>query len=139
MKTIVSLGQKGGAGKTTLLLAIASAAHEQGLNVVIADLDPESSNASMWHQRRQAFTEAKLPYVVASNSSNIETLKATLEKYANLNDEQIGGEFKEYLVTGLILTIGFLETLGVDRVTTSTSSQAHGALMYPKFWKISSK
>lgn len=80
MKTIVSLGQKGGAGKTTLILAIAAAAHEQGLNVVIADLDPESSNASMWHQRRQAFTEEKLPYVVASNSSNIETLKATLEK-----------------------------------------------------------
>lgn len=80
MKTIVSLGQKGGAGKTTLLLAIAAAAHDQGLNVVIADLDPESSNASMWHQRRQAFTDEKLPYVVASNSSNIENLKATLEK-----------------------------------------------------------
>ena len=79
MKTIVSLGQKGGAGKTTLILAIAAAAHEQGLNVVIADLDPESSNASMWHQRRQAFTEEKLPYVVASNSSNIQNLKATLE------------------------------------------------------------
>jgi exopolyphosphatase/guanosine-5'-triphosphate,3'-diphosphate pyrophosphatase len=66
-------------------------------------------------------------------------LKAKLEKYANLNDEQIGGDFKEYIVTGLILAIGLLETLGVDKVTTSTTSEAHGALMYPKFWKIATK
>lgn len=78
MKTIVSLGQKGGAGKTTLTLAIAAAAHQEGLKVVIADLDPESSNASMWYQRRQAFTEEQLPYVVVSNSNALSSLKETL-------------------------------------------------------------
>ena len=78
MKTIVSIGQKGGAGKTTLLLAIAAAAHEVGLKVVIADLDPESSNASLWFQRRKQFESSKLPYVVASNISALPNLKETL-------------------------------------------------------------
>ena len=79
MKTIVSIGQKGGAGKTTLLLAIAAAAHEENLKVVIADLDPESSNASLWFQRRKHFEEGALPYVVASNVSALPSLKETLK------------------------------------------------------------
>lgn len=80
MKTIVSIGQKGGAGKTTLLLAIAAAAHEENLKIVIADLDPESSNASLWFQRRKHFEEKTLPYVIASNASALPNLKETLEK-----------------------------------------------------------
>ncbi|MCJ2080153.1 ParA family protein [Methylobacterium sp. J-090] len=57
MKTLALVSQKGGAGKTTLALHLAVAAHRAGLQVAIADLDPQSS-AWKWSERRREHPEA---------------------------------------------------------------------------------
>ncbi len=45
--------QKGGSGKTTLACSLAAAAVEFGLNVAMADADPQGS-ISAWYKRRNA-------------------------------------------------------------------------------------
>ena len=51
MKVVAIIGQKGGTGKTTTAIDLAVAATEQGLSVVIIDLDPQA-NAANWKDRR---------------------------------------------------------------------------------------
>ena len=57
MRTLALVSQKGGAGKTPLALHLAVAAHRAGLQVAIADLDPQSS-AWKWSERRKDHPEA---------------------------------------------------------------------------------
>jgi chromosome partitioning protein len=52
MKTLVLASQKGGAGKTTLAIHMAILALQEGLQVVLIDLDPQAS-ATMWWDRRE--------------------------------------------------------------------------------------
>ena len=52
MKIISFINQKGGVGKTTLALHLTTAFHLHGLNVILLDLDPQSS-ASEWFDARQ--------------------------------------------------------------------------------------
>lgn len=69
MRTLALVSQKGGAGKTTLALHLAVAAHRAGLQVAIADLDPQSS-AWKWSERRKEHPEA-----VVTSAEQLEHLK----------------------------------------------------------------
>jgi chromosome partitioning protein len=70
MHTLALVSQKGGAGKTTLALHLAVAAHRAGLQVAIADLDPQSS-AWKWSERRKDHPEA-----VVTSAEQLEHVKA---------------------------------------------------------------
>lgn len=69
MHTLALVSQKGGAGKTTLALHLAVAAHHAGLQVAIADLDPQSS-AWKWSERRKDHPEA-----VVTSAEQLDHLK----------------------------------------------------------------
>lgn len=69
MRTLALVSQKGGAGKTTLALHLAVAAHRAGLQVAIADLDPQSS-AWKWSERRKDHPEA-----VVTSAEQLDHLK----------------------------------------------------------------
>lgn len=71
MKTIAIISQKGGSGKTTLALNLAVAAHLDGQQAIIADLD-EQASAVMWHEAR----EDPLPHVQATEPNFLPNLHA---------------------------------------------------------------
>ena len=52
MNIVSIVGQKGGTGKTTLAQCLAVAASQDGLSVLILDLDPQANTAN-WYDRRQ--------------------------------------------------------------------------------------
>lgn len=52
MKVVSLISQKGGVGKTTLATALAVAAHHDGKQAFLVDLDPQAS-ASFWMDTRQ--------------------------------------------------------------------------------------
>lgn len=60
MRTIALVSQKGGVGKTTLAINLAAAAQRDGLQVVIADTDPQQSTYEWYRGRRE---QHPLPYV----------------------------------------------------------------------------
>lgn len=66
MRTIALLSQKGGTGKSTLCLHLAVAFHAAGNNVLVLDLDPQTSSAE-WHDAR----EDKLPHVESIQPSRL--------------------------------------------------------------------
>lgn len=70
MHTLALVSQKGGAGKTTLALHLAVTAHRAGLQVAIADLDPQSS-AWKWSERRRDHPEA-----VVTSAEQLDHVKA---------------------------------------------------------------
>lgn len=81
MKTISIISQKGGAGKTTLAINLAGAAVEQGLSVIIIDLDPQTS-AKKWHDDRE---DKEAPAVISAHAERLpEILKAAAENGADL-------------------------------------------------------
>ena len=53
MRTVALISMKGGSGKSTAAVHLATAAAQQGRNVVLLDLDPQQS-ASKWGDRRRA-------------------------------------------------------------------------------------
>jgi chromosome partitioning protein len=60
MKTLALISQKGGVGKTTLTINLAVAAHRSGMQVVIADTDPQQSTYEWYKGRKE---QNPLPYV----------------------------------------------------------------------------
>lgn len=81
MKTISIISQKGGAGKTTLAINLAGAALEQGLSVVIIDLDPQTS-AKKWHDDR---INKDSPAVISAHAERLpEILEAAKRNGADL-------------------------------------------------------
>ena len=81
MKTISIISQKGGAGKTTLAINLAGAAVEQGLSVIIIDLDPQTS-AKKWHDDRK---HKEAPAVISAHAERLpEILKAAADNGADL-------------------------------------------------------
>src|SRR3954454_14039122 len=68
MRTIALVSQKGGVGKTTLAINLAAAAQRDGLQVVIADTDPQQSTYEWYRGRRE---QHPLPYVAQVFSKSI--------------------------------------------------------------------
>jgi chromosome partitioning protein len=81
MKTIAILSQKGGAGKTTLAVHLAVAAHREGFEVAIVDLDQQAS-AEAWGEWR----EGEPPDVVSAKPA---TLARQLERIASVGVELV--------------------------------------------------
>lgn len=54
MKIIAIASQKGGVGKSTLAIHLAVAAHNDGMDVLLADLDPHSQTATEWASERRS-------------------------------------------------------------------------------------
>ena len=71
MKTIAIISQKGGSGKTTLALNLSVAAHLDGQQAIIADLD-EQASAVMWHHAR----DEAMPHVQATETAHLPDLHA---------------------------------------------------------------
>jgi chromosome partitioning protein len=65
MRTIAVIAQKGGTGKTTISCNIAASAHNAGLRVMIADMDPQGS-ATDWARSRQGDGPSVLPLKLGS-------------------------------------------------------------------------
>ena len=66
MKTIAITACKGGAGKSTLTVNLSVCAHEQGLNTLILDLDPQGTSEA-WGDLR----ESDGPEVVGATAGNL--------------------------------------------------------------------
>ena len=65
MRTIAVIAQKGGTGKTTISCNLAASAHNAGLRVMIADMDPQGS-ATDWARSRQIDGPSALPLKLGS-------------------------------------------------------------------------
>ena len=65
MRTIAVIAQKGGTGKTTTACNLAAAAHNAGLKVMIADMDPQGSAAD-WARTRRIDGPSVLPLKLGS-------------------------------------------------------------------------
>ncbi len=61
MRTLALISQKGGVGKTTLAINLAIAAQRDGLQVVIADTDPQQSTYEWYRGRREQHPLDLLP------------------------------------------------------------------------------
>ena len=68
MRTVALISQKGGVGKTTLTINLAAAAQQDGLQVVIADTDPQQSTYEWYRGRRE---QHPLPYVAQAFPKSI--------------------------------------------------------------------
>src|SRR4028119_419743 len=68
MRTLALISQKGGVGKTTLAINLAVAAQRDGLQVVIADTDPQQSTYEWYRGRRE---QHPLPYVAQTFPKSI--------------------------------------------------------------------
>jgi len=71
MKVLTIASQKGGCGKSTLAIHIAVMAEQQGLEVIVADLDPNSQTSAEWASERTSQT----PIVVRAHTDDIKDLK----------------------------------------------------------------
>jgi len=71
MKTLTIASQKGGCGKSTLAVHIAVMAEKEGVDTLIADLDPHSQTSAEWALER----EAEVPVVVTAHADDIKTLQ----------------------------------------------------------------
>ena len=72
MKIITLLSQKGGSGKTTLTLCLADYADAKDKNVLVVDLDPQSSAAGWYQRRKQGIGET--PVVMPAHAIQLPEL-----------------------------------------------------------------
>lgn len=79
MKVITVAMQKGGVGKSTLARSLAVAAVQDGLSVLIVDMDAQQS-VSQWAERRQA----DMPVVVFSTENELPRKLAQAKDVADL-------------------------------------------------------
>lgn len=63
-----------------------------------------------------------------------EQVRETLKKQTGKTDQDIGGEYAATEVSNLILVLGFMEELKINKVRTVKGNLADGILIDPKFW-----
>lgn len=78
MKTLTIANQKGGVGKSTLTLHLAHFAHEQGLRVLVVDLDPQGDSSSAL---LKAFPQSHNPSVRLFNGTEKTNKDLALQIY----------------------------------------------------------
>lgn len=66
MKTLSLIAQKGGTGKTTLSIHLAVQASQDGLKILLVDIDPQASATAWWRRR-----EAKRPELIQSQGEQL--------------------------------------------------------------------
>lgn len=71
MKVLAVASQKGGSGKSTIAIHIAVMAQMQGIEVLIADLDPHSQTAAEWAGERDTGS----PLVITAHEEDLEALQ----------------------------------------------------------------
>ena len=118
MKVITLLSQKGGTGKTTLSIHLAVIASAKGINVVIADIDPQHS-ATVWKSRRSSVSPVVLG-LAASELNN--QLRQGKQQGVDLfivdtaphshNDAVIAAEVADFIVIPSRPAILDLEAIG---------------------------
>ena len=65
-----------------------------------------------------------------------EELRKAILTFADKNDQQIGGgDYANVHVSNLILVLGYMETLGINRMEIVDVNNADGAMLYPDFWR----
>ena len=64
-----------------------------------------------------------------------ENLKDTILKKLGKSDKEIGGKYAATEVSNLILVLGYMQSLGINRVKAKDVNIAHGVLLYQSLWK----
>jgi len=67
---------------------------------------------------------------------SVKQLKKAIKKYQKFSDKKIGGDYASSDVTNLILSLGFMEALGIKEVKTIKLNMSHGILVSSKYWKF---
>ncbi|MBP7764445.1 MAG: hypothetical protein K4445_12460 [Deltaproteobacteria bacterium] len=80
-------------------------------------------NASLRHQLQ------------AEDAYTRDELAAALQKRIDWSDSQIGGAYADTDVTNLILVLGFMQALEIDRVILKDINLTDGVLIEPSFWQ----
>ncbi len=62
-------------------------------------------------------------------------LKKTLQKKIGMSDKEIGGKYASTEVSNLILVLGYMQALGIEKVKAKDINIAHGVLLYQALWK----
>ena len=101
MKTIAFFNSKSGVGKTTLVYHLAWMYAELGLNVVVADLDPQAKLTSLFVEEDRL---AELwPYDGEHSQTILGTISPILEGYGDINEPYL-----EHITENISLIVGDL-------------------------------
>lgn len=64
-----------------------------------------------------------------------EEVEAAVEKWTGKPDEAFGSEYAPSRLTNLILVCGYMNALGIEKVSPLKVNQTHGLLVSPEFWR----
>lgn len=77
------------------------------------------------------------PLVEKKSTFTVNDLHTKVQKLEGKSDEDIGGgAYANVGVTNPILVLGFMQTLGIQKMDILDINNADGALIYSKFWEL---
>ena len=63
-------------------------------------------------------------------------LRATIDHQLGKTDAEIGGDYADTQVSNLLLVTGFMQALGVSKITPLKVSLVEGVLVKPSYWQL---